>query len=121
MEKEINDKGGKQTKLGLRLDLIDPMFLYKLFPCDTFIDNITNFMTGYKKFISLTDEEIKVIPYLIMLRRLDVIIHFLVRYNKGINNSHITADKVLRGQLIKGRRLCVWVEENIEQIRKILK
>ena len=46
---------------------------------------------------------------------------FLVRYNKGINNSHITADKVLRGQLIKGRRLCVWVEENIEQIRKILK
>ena len=69
-------------------------------------DNITNLMTGYKKFISLTDEEIKVIPYLIMLRRLDVIIHFLVRYNKGINNSHITADKVLRGPLIKGS-LCV--------------
>lgn len=84
-------------------------------------DNITNLMTGYKKFISLTDEEIKVIPYLIMLRRLDVIIHFLVRYNKGINNSHITADKVLRGQLIKGRRLCRWVEENTNRIREILK
>ena len=56
-----------------------------------------------------------------MLRRLDVIIHFFFFFYKGINNSHITAVKVLRGQLIKGRRLCVWVEENIEQIRKILK
>ena len=45
-------------------------------------DNITNFMTGYKKFISLTDDEIKVMPYLIMLRRLDVIIHFLVLYHQ---------------------------------------
>ncbi|MFR3174257.1 MAG: hypothetical protein ACLTNL_07000, partial [Clostridium sp.] len=84
-------------------------------------DNITNFMTGYKKFISLTDDEIKVMPYLIMLRRLDVIIHFLVRYNEGINNSYITADKVLREQLIKGRRLCRWVEENTNRIREILK
>ena len=84
-------------------------------------DNITNFMTGYKKFISLTDDEIKVMPYLIMLRRLDVIIHFLVRYNEGINNSYITADKVLREQLIKGRHLCRWVEENTNRIREILK
>lgn len=52
MEKEINDKGGKQTKLGLRLDLIDPMVLYRLFPCDSFIDNITNFMViGEKEYL----------------------------------------------------------------------
>ena len=30
----------------------------------------------------LTDDEIKVMPYLIMLRRLDVIIHFLVLYHQ---------------------------------------
>ena len=47
--------------------------------------------------------------------------HCVGRDNKGINNSHITADKVLRGQLIKGRRLCRWVEENTNRIREILK
>lgn len=44
IEKEVNDKGGKQTKLDLRLDLIDPVFLDRMFPDDMFINKITDFM-----------------------------------------------------------------------------
>ena len=93
---------------------IDELIYYERF--HTTINNANR-----NDFINITDDEIKVMPYLIMLRRLDVIIHFLVRYNEGINNSYITADKVLREQLIKGRRLCRWVEENTNRIREILK
>ena len=44
--------------------------------------NDVGVMFGYGQDIV---KNIKVIPYLIMLRRLDVIIHFLVRYNDKIS------------------------------------
>lgn len=82
-------------------------------------DNIKSIAEGYNEFIDLTAEEIKVLPYLIMLRRLDVIVHFLVRYNEGISNNYITAEEVLREQIIKGEKLCRWLKENEDEIKNI--
>ena len=46
-----------------------------------------------------------------MLRRLDVIVHFLVRYNEGISNSFMTATEILKEQIIKAITLCKWVSK----------
>lgn len=82
--------------------------------------NIASFIKGYNEFVTLTEEEIKVIPYLIMLRRLDVIVHFLVRYNEGINNSYISAHKVLKDRIVNGENLCRWIKDNKEQLVEVL-
>ena len=77
------------------------------------------FIDGYKKNINLTIDEIKAVPKLIMLRRLDVIVHFLVRYNEGISNSFMSATEILREQIIKAVTLCKWVSENESKIIKL--
>ena len=74
------------------------------------------FIDGYKNNINLTIDEIKVVPTLIMLRRLDVIIHFLVRYNEGISNSFMSASEILKEQIVKATTLCKWVSENENKI-----
>lgn len=74
------------------------------------------FIDGYKESINLTMDEIKVVPKLIMLRRLDVIVHFLVRYNDGISNSFMSATEILKEQIIKAVALCKWVSENENKI-----
>lgn len=81
--------------------------------------NMVSFINGYKEYINLTIDEIKVIPYLIMLRRLDVIVHFLVRYNDGISNSFISASDILKEQIIKAVKLCDWVYKNEERIIRL--
>ena len=78
------------------------------------------FIDGYKNNINLTIDEIKVVPSLIMLRRLDVIVHFLVRYNEGISNSFMTATEILKEQIIKAITLCKWVSENENKIIELL-
>lgn len=78
-----------------------------------------SFIEGYKEYINLTIDEIKVVPYLIMLRRLDVIVHFLVRYNEGISNSFMSASEILKEQIIKAVRLCQWVNSNEERIIRL--
>ena len=55
-----------------------------------------------------------------MLRRLDVIVHFLVRYNEGISNSFMTATEILKEQIIKAITLCKWVSENENKIIELL-
>lgn len=80
-------------------------------------NNMNSFINGYKEYISLTEEEIGVVPVLIMLRRLDVIVHFLVRYYEGISNSFMSAEDILKEQIIKAVNLCKWVNENEESIK----
>ena len=77
------------------------------------------FIDGYKRNINLTMDEIKAVPKLIMLRRLDVIVHFLVRYNEGISNSFMSATEILKEQIIKAVTLCKWVSENESKIIKL--
>lgn len=78
--------------------------------------NMGSFIKGYKEYINLTIDEIRVVPYLIMLRRLDVIIHFLVRYNEGISNNFMSAGEILKEQIRKALILCEWVNRNEERI-----
>ena len=81
--------------------------------------NMNSFIIGYKEYINLTIDEIKILPYLIMLRRLDVIVHFLVRYNDGISNSFISASDILKEQIIKAVKLCDWVYKNEGEIIRL--
>lgn len=77
------------------------------------------FIDGYKKYINLTIDEIKSVPRLIILRRLDVIVHFLVRYNEGISNSFMSATEILKEQIIKAVTLCRWISENESRILEL--
>ena len=81
--------------------------------------NINSFIKGYKEYINLIIDEIRIVPYLIMLRRLDVIVHFLVRYNDGISNSFISASDILKEQIIKAVKLCDWVYKNEGEIIRL--
>ena len=54
-----------------------------------------------------------------MLRRLDVIVHFLVRYNDGISNSFTSASDILKEQIIKAVKLCDWVYKNEGEIIRL--
>ena len=83
------------------------------------LENMRSFINGYKEYIKLSIDEIKVIPSLIMLRRLDVIIHFLVRYKDGISNNFMSSEKILKEQIIKAITLCKWVKSNEEKIRRL--
>lgn len=78
-----------------------------------------SFIQGYKSYINLTSDEIKIIPQLIILRRLDVIVHFLVRYNEGVSNSFMSATEILKEQIIKAVNLCNWVSKNESKILEL--
>lgn len=81
--------------------------------------NMSSFIKGYKEYINLKIDEIKIVPYLIILRRLDVIIHFLVRYNEGISNNFMSAGDILKEQIRKALLLCEWVNRNEERIIRL--
>lgn len=82
-------------------------------------ESMRNFINGYKEYIKLSPDEINVIPSLIMLRRLDVIVHFLVRYKEGISNNFMSAEEILKEQIIKATTLCKWINTNEEKIRSL--
>ncbi len=51
------------------------------------------FIEGYGKHVRLHRTEADVVPVLIMLRRLDVFVHFLGRYWEGIDSKEILLDQ----------------------------
>lgn len=55
---------------------------------------IEDFYIGYKSNITLSKEELEIIPLLILLRRLDVFIHFLGRYRDGVDKKEIVSDQI---------------------------
>lgn len=57
-------------------------------------NRMEQFLAGYGSVIRLTPEETRVIPLLVQLRRLDVFIHFLGRYQDGINTADIVIEQV---------------------------
>ncbi|NEW05640.1 phosphotransferase [Paenibacillus sp. SYP-B3998] len=68
-------------------DLIDPTLseqkLYEV--CSVFYE-------GYCSYINLKEEEIRLLPLLIELRRLDVFVHFLGRYLDGVDAHRVLID-----------------------------
>jgi homoserine kinase type II len=70
-------------------------------------DKIEAYASGYGRATKLTGDEIAALPMLIQLRRLDVFVHFLGRYEEGIDPpeivvkmiaSAISMDKWLKAQ-----------------------
>ncbi|WNR46739.1 phosphotransferase [Paenibacillus roseipurpureus] len=68
-------------------DLIDPAMDEKVLRA-----RCTAFYQGYQSYIQLGDDEIRVLPLLIELRRLDVFIHFLGRYMDGVDPQGVLVD-----------------------------
>ncbi len=77
--------------------------------------NLASFLEGYSEEQKLAPEEIEVIPLLVLLRRLDVFIHFFGRYWDGIDASQILMDQIknLAAQVD-------WLDKNGERLRKLV-
>lgn len=81
-------------------------------------EKVRTFISGFSSVITLSNEEIQVLPILIQLRRLDVFIHFLGRYLDGIDNRKILKDRIIKTaanpnwlQDRGGKLISLWVEE----------
>ncbi|OPX44958.1 homoserine kinase [Ruminiclostridium hungatei] len=57
------------------------------------------FLEGYGRFVRLSEEEARAIPSLIMLRRLDVFIHFLGRYLDGVDGTEVVSEQIKNAAL----------------------
>lgn len=78
-------------------------------------NNLNSLISGYASEVSLLQEEKDIIPSLVLLRRADVVMHFLNRYYQGID----TAD-VVRGQLQELVGCVRWLEVNGVRLRQLL-
>lgn len=58
-------------------------------------ERIQSIMDGYKRAVVLEKGELKAIPALLILRRLDVFVHFLNRYWEGIDGSEVLNKRIL--------------------------
>lgn len=73
-------------------------------------------IAGYSRNIMLTEREITVMPTLLLLRRLDVFVHFLGRYWDGIDDIQI-----LQRQIVKAAAMANWLEHNGERLCKLIR
>ncbi|KHL93006.1 aminoglycoside phosphotransferase [Paenibacillus sp. IHB B 3415] len=55
---------------------------------------IRDFWRGFSRKIMLTVEEFKAIPTLILLRKVDVFLHFVTRYWKGIDEVNVLQEQI---------------------------
>ena len=80
---------------------------------------LNSFCAGYSLKINLTHEEIEVLPFLILLRRLDVFLHFLDRYKKGIETENMNPVTFLKKQIKSIAFQDKWLLQNGNQIQKL--
>lgn len=77
--------------------------------------NIEALISGYKSEIELLQAELDLVPSLVLLRRVDVVMHFVTRYNKGIDPLDVAIEQLK--QLI----LCIrWLGMNRERLQQLL-
>jgi homoserine kinase type II len=57
---------------------------------------IRDFWQGYGRRVRLSGDEIKAIPILILLRKMDVFLHFLTRYLEGTDEAGVLREHVMR-------------------------
>ena len=81
---------------------------------DYILEQIKAIWRGFSNKILLTDEEKKVLPILIELRRLDVFLHFLLRMKNSIDNGIMNSEDVLAEQIDKAAGIIKWIDENRE-------
>lgn len=70
---------------------------------------------GFREKVELTDEELKAIPQLILLRSLDVVMHFISRMVEGTDEPEVAVQ-----QIIKLKQRIDWMHRNEEQLRELL-
>ncbi|MBM7703602.1 phosphotransferase [Metabacillus iocasae] len=68
-------------------------------------EKVSQFLSGYSSVLELTQKELSVIPHLILLRRLDVFVHFLGRYRDGVND-----EKIVKNQIEKAFYTIKWMK-----------
>ena len=78
------------------------------------------FIEGLKQSLQLTKEETEVLPSLILLRRLDVVMHFIVRYRRNISSEIVGKGEFLSKQIIKLVEQSRWIEENRTRLIELL-
>ena len=74
------------------------------------------FIEGFAGTGLITKQETEVIPVLIMLRRLDVFIHFLGRYWDGVDKAQVVVD-----QLHNLSEQAKWLDENSVRLMTLIK
>lgn len=62
-------------------------------------------LQGFKSVVSVTPEEEALLPHLIILRRVDTLLHFLYRYLHGHSGRELVVDQVKRAV-----SLCCWLD-----------
>lgn len=86
--------------------------LSELLQEDDYFNGLKAFCEGYKSVVSLTEAEILMIPWLIRLRRLDVMLHFLERHERGIETEAIESELFLQKQLLSLQKQHQWLVDH---------
>lgn len=79
------------------------------------------FMEGLRSNLELTDEEMIYLPSLILLRRLDVVLHFMTRYRCDISSEIAGKTEYLRKQISKLANQWLWMKKNKESFIRLMK
>lgn len=69
------------------------------------------FIEGLNQSLSLSEEEIKLLPSLILLRRLDVVIHFIINYRRHISSEIKRKGDFLANQIKKLVHQKEWLDK----------
>jgi Ser/Thr protein kinase RdoA (MazF antagonist) len=74
-------------------------------------NNVEQFCLGFRQYVQLEEEEIKVIPLLILLRKVDVFLHFTSRYLEQIDPPSVLSQqaKLLCQDLHQLQRNQTWL------------
>ncbi|MGG6312433.1 phosphotransferase [Paenibacillus macerans] len=75
---------------------------------------VKELLDGYRSARALEAEELELLPELIQLRKLDVFLHFLHRYQAGLDPVH-----VLRDQTSKSAAVCRFIGSQADWIRSL--
>lgn len=76
---------------------------------------LESLIQGFRQQVSLEPEELGVIPTLILLRSLDVVMHFISRLFEGTDEPEVAVQ-----QIRKLRERVDWMKSNEERLRELL-
>lgn len=70
---------------------------------------------GFREKVELTAQELRAIPHLILLRSLDVVMHFISRMMEGTDEPRVAVE-----QIVKLKQRMDWMRLNERQLRTLL-
>jgi len=75
-------------------------------PVELTFTKVSSYLEGLRRHVQLTDDELSAMPILLLLRRLDVLIHFIGRYWDGVDDRSI-----VKGQIGQLYAMTQWLDE----------